>query len=98
MSNLFSKPYLCYVIDFSLTHLSAGNRDQSFWHIKSKFQTIWNNKFDFCYVAVNGTVIFLSKHPWLHSIFTKYQMKRFLLSFSLGRKLMSYQIANHQKQ
>ncbi len=94
--NAILQGYSCYVIDFFLTHLSAGNRDQSFWNIKSKFQTIWNNKFDFCYVTVNGMVVFLSKHNWLHFIFTKYKMKLFLLSFSLGRRLMSYQIANHK--
>lgn len=90
--NAILKGYSCYVIDFYITHLSGGNRDQNFWNLKGKFQEKWNQKFDFCYATGNCSIMFLSKHRWLHFIFTKQQVRKFLLSFALGRKLMSYQL------
>jgi hypothetical protein len=92
--NAIINEYSCYVIDFYITHLSGGNRDRNFWSLKAKFQEKWNKHFDFCYATGNCSIMFLSRHHWLHFIFTKQQVKKILLSSRLGKRLMSRQLVN----
>jgi len=64
--NAILKAYSCYVIDFHLTHLSAGHLSQSFWDVKKIFQKRWNREFNLCYIKTTMNVlIVLSKYQWI---------------------------------
>lgn len=67
--NAMLKGYSCYVIDFHLTHLSAGDQNQHFRNSQAMFRRRWNCEFKFCYVQTPCTIMFLSKYRMLRQIF-----------------------------
>lgn len=72
--------YSCYVIDFYITHLSAGNFDNNFWNFQIKFKNKWNNEFAFLYIKATGTPMFFSKYKVLRKFFGSKKFINFLLS------------------
>ena len=68
----------CYVIDFHITHLSAGNASADFWKVQSEFYQKWCNDFVLFYVKTTmGVEMCLSK----------YKILRYLGSHKLTKSL-----------
>jgi hypothetical protein len=64
--NAIYQGYSCYVINFYITHLSAGSFNDSFWKAKDEFYNYWSQKFAFCYIkTVTNIVMCLSKFKFL---------------------------------
>lgn len=67
--NAIIKKHTCYVINFHLTHLSGGSREQAFWQAQSKFQDRWCHEFGFCYVqTITCVTMCLSKYKRLRTV------------------------------
>lgn len=88
--NAIYNGYSCYVIDFHLTHLSGGNKNQVFWDIQKTFYRKWNDKFSFCYVqTVTDVSMCLSKHAVIRAIFSRHKLRKLLLfKLRLNRLLL----------
>jgi hypothetical protein len=67
--NAISRGCSCYVIDFHLSHLSAGNQNQAFHIAQSQFKARWSREFKFCYFKpMAGSVLLLSRYKILQDI------------------------------
>ena len=67
--NAITRGYSCYVIDFHLSHLSAGNQNQAFHSAQSQFQNRWSREFRFCYFKpMAGSVLLLSRYKLFRNL------------------------------
>ncbi|MGI8501739.1 MAG: glycosyltransferase family 2 protein [Hassallia sp.] len=79
--NAILSGYSCYVIDFHLTHLSAGNFNQAFYEAQERFYKKWSKEFNFCYVKTTcSPMLFLSKHKILQYIGSRNKVIKLFLT------------------
>ncbi|MDF5717925.1 MAG: hypothetical protein PUP93_29695 [Rhizonema sp. NSF051] len=84
--NAITKGYSSYVINFHLTHLSAGNYNQTFHEVKAMFYKKWCSKFNLCYIKTVTCVTMC---------FSKYKLIRYLGSRS---RIMQWFLSNRGAQ
>jgi hypothetical protein len=78
-----TKGFTCHVVDFHLTHLSAGDaNNQSFKDALAALQRVWNNHFRFCYVKTCCGALFLSKYALLRRYFGSPKMVDWVVDHS----------------
>jgi hypothetical protein len=58
-----------YVIDFPVTHLSAGSRGPDYERARARFVAAWEPRFAFAFVRVPTEVLFLSRWRLLRRLF-----------------------------
>lgn len=67
--NAMSRGLSCYVVDFHLTHLSAGNAREDFQNALKMVQQEHNKRFVFYYVRTTCALFFLSRFLFLRRCF-----------------------------
>lgn len=67
-----------YVVDFHLSHLSAGRRDESYYAARDQFVTHWRRYFWARYVRTTVEVLFLSRWPVLRHSFGHPRLRKIL--------------------
>jgi hypothetical protein len=81
--NAILQGHSCYVIDFHLTHLSAGNLNLVFDQAKETFYRKWCHKFNFCYIQTTCTqVMILSRYKLLRYLGSRDRIKNLFLNHS----------------
>lgn len=58
-----------YVIDFPLTHLSAGTFDETYYELRQRFCDVWNPHHRFLYVTTTTDLVFISRSAVLRRLF-----------------------------
>jgi hypothetical protein len=67
--NAAAKGGAAYVIDFPLTHLSAGRFDDGYRETRDRLRDVWNGRFVFRYVGTTTELVFLSRSQLLQRLF-----------------------------
>lgn len=78
--NAILKGYSCYVIDFHLTHLSAGKVSQDFEELRTMFEKKWSREFNLYYLITPSSAVFLSRNRVIRYIFHHNKVARRVLS------------------
>jgi hypothetical protein len=77
----------CYVIDFHLTHLSAGTASDDFWKVQSEFYQKWCKHFTLFYIKTTmGVEMCLSKYKILQYIGSRQRVKSLIFNRYLHSK------------
>ena len=80
----------CYVVDFHITHLSAGNRDPTFNVCQQNMCRLWNKRFAARYVKTSCTMLFLSRYAWVRKWLGSQEMLDKMESAPLWHSLWTY--------
>ncbi len=67
--NALSSGGSAYVVDFPLTHLSSGRRDDAYRRARQRFIDVWSQRCAFRYVVTTTGTVFLSRYGALRRVF-----------------------------
>ena len=88
--NAILKGYSCYVINFHITHLSAGNINEAFHEAKTIFYHKWCMKFNFCYIKTTCSgIMLLSKYKILRYLGSRNKVMKLFLNHRYLRSLVT---------
>lgn len=73
--------YSIYVVDFHIEHLSKGKFNPAvLQNAVRQFQTIWSDKFIFCYIRTTYGDLFLSRYAPVRWLFSQDSVKNFTIN------------------
>jgi hypothetical protein len=86
----------CDVIDFQLSHLSAGRFDETFFTARRAFIEHWNRRFNLVYVIREADIV-LSRWKFIHWLGSRGKVRRLLRKFGPLRRWVMRELGDRRQ-